>query len=145
MQENGNEEKENSIKKFGIPLGNLKLEDMRSTSELRVIGYPSEFYGSTMYFQSADVERKELIGRYHSIEYYTTTKQNKQEIRLEIINYTMPTSLGFSGSPIIASNGDKYYAIGIHTHRGKAPGYNSGVYFNRHFLKAVDKFRIEIN
>ena len=42
----------------------------------------------------------------------------------------MPTSHGFSGSPILAVTDGQLVVIGIHTHRGKEEGINSGVYFD---------------
>jgi len=53
----------------------------------------------------------------------------------------MPTEPGHSGSPIIAfrQNGLPYI-VGIHTHRGHDPSYNSGVYFNTENLKTLSKY-----
>ena len=52
-----------------------------------------------------------------------------------IINHTMKTSIGFSGSPIISRNNQgRLQVIGIHTHKGFSPEYNSGLYFNKEIL-----------
>lgn len=52
----------------------------------------------------------------------------------------MPTKQGCSGSPILARHEGNYYAIGIHTHKGRANNYNSAVYFDVDFLKDIEKF-----
>lgn len=43
----------------------------------------------------------------------------------------MPTSPGFSGSPILKKDQNgSYHVIGIHTHRGRDDKANSGLYFS---------------
>ena len=62
-----------------------------------------------------------------------------------IINHTMKTSVGQSGSPIIVvdTNGPEpeLYAVGIHTHRGIRKDFNSGLYFNSHILETLNRYR----
>jgi V8-like Glu-specific endopeptidase len=91
-----------------------------------IVGYPSETYKQQTNIKNVLVNRKALKGYFDHIEAYHA----KGKQRLEIINYTMPTSLGFSGSPILAVRDDQLIVIGIHTHRGQQEGINSGVYFD---------------
>lgn len=57
----------------------------------------------------------------------------------------MKTSIGQSGSPIITRDHNGYlYAIGIHTHRGAFPEFNSGLYFNEKIIKKTEEYECDL-
>lgn len=58
-----------------------------------------------------------------------------------IINHTMKTSIGISGSPIISKNKKgELIIVGIHTHKGFSSEYNSGLYFTKEILDIFKNF-----
>ena len=57
-----------------------------------------------------------------------------------ILSYTMPTSVGVSGSPILIKDSHSNYKIaGLHTHRGLSKEYNSGLYFDKKTLHTIQE------
>lgn len=88
-----------------------------------------------MRFDKAYVKRSELGGRP-----YLSKTQEKDNI----IHYCIPTSVGMSGSPILVCDGNTYSAVGIHTHRGQEPGYNSGIYFDKEMIKRIKELEAKI-
>lgn len=71
---------------------------------------------------------------------YISKPQNNDNI----IHYRIPTSVGMSGSPILVCDGHNYYAVGIHTHRGHEPGYNSGIYFDAEIIRQIRELEMKI-
>mgnify|MGYP000221092816 CR=1 FL=1 len=55
-----------------------------------------------------------------------------------VINYTMKTGIGFSGSPILAKTENfDYKVVGIHTHKGVQKGFNSGLFFGKNIRNTL--------
>ena len=95
---------------------------------MRVIGYPSANYLSNINPFSVYLKRKESKGSFYISE-------NKVDF---IIDYTMETGVGMSGSPVMIQKqeGD-FKIVGIHTHRGLTSSYNSGLYFNDEIIERI--------
>lgn len=88
-----------------------------------------------MRFDKAYVKRSELDG----LPYFSKTQEKDN-----IIHYRVTTSVGMSGSPILVCDDKTYSAIGIHTHRGQEPGYNSGIYFNAVMIRRIKELEAKI-
>ena len=76
-------------------------------------------------------KRKHMKGRLHSIE------------REYIINHTMPTNGGISGSAIFSVVNGKTLMVGIHTHHG-SQGYNSGIRFNVETIQTLKSLQQDV-
>ena len=75
-------------------------------TDLKVVGYPSAGYRSTIRLDDVVVKRRDGEGVLYGIDGH-------------MLHYTVRTDVGQSGSPILAKKGDEYYSVGIHSHRGE--------------------------
>ena len=82
-----------------------KIEIKNKFIDLKVVGYPSGGYKSTVKLEEVYVKRRDGEGVLYGVDKH-------------MLHYTVRTDVGQSGSPILAKNGEEYYAVGIHSHRG---------------------------
>ena len=56
----------------------------------------------------------------------------------DIMNYTIRTGIGFSGSPVLVEDKDGgCKVVAIHTHKGMKKSHNSGLMLNEKILKEL--------
>lgn len=113
----------------------LRKYSLNESLPLTIIGYPSHKFRTCMRFDKAYVKRSELYG----LPYLSKTQEKDN-----IVHYRIPTSVGMSGSPILVCDDKTYSAIGIHTHRGQEPGYNSGIYFDAEMIRRIKELEANI-
>ena len=113
-----------------VKLGSLEQQER---AELKIVGYPSESFYKQVNLDEVRPSRTSRKGQIHSIDQH-------------IINYAVSTSAGQSGSPVLALDSQqRHFAIGIHTHRGFRPTFNSGLYFNDEILAAIKIYQQELS
>jgi hypothetical protein len=58
----------------------------------------------------------------------------------------MKTAVGFSGGPILVKDAQgRHIVVGIHTHRGLVPGFNSGIFLSGELLLTLKAFERTLN